>query len=144
MRTIAVVGTGIAGDEAARAARKTDPKARIVMLTEECHSLYSACVLPDYVAGEIPRRRVFLRTPEAYAQEGIELLLDHPVVEWSPDRQLLHLRDRDLHYDGLVIATGSRPLIPPLPGVEKEGVPRFVGRGPAKSGKPESNTSQKL
>jgi len=122
MRTIAIVGSGIAGDEAARAARKTDPKASIVMLTEESHSLYSACVLPDYVAGEIPRQRVFLRTPEAYAQEGIELLLDHPVVEWSPDRQLLHLRDRDLHYDGLVMATGSRAVIPPLPGVEKEGV----------------------
>lgn len=122
MHTIAVVGSGIAGDEAAHAARRGAPKARIVMVTEEPHPLYSPCVLGDYVAGEIPRQRVFLRTPEAYAHEGIELLLSRPVADWSPDRRMLYAKDREISYDSLILATGSRPLVPPLVGAEKEGV----------------------
>lgn len=122
MREVAVVGCGIAGDEAARAARRTDPDVRVVMVTEEPHPLYSPCVLGDYVAGEIPRQRVFLRTPEAYAHEGIELLLSQPVVDWSPDRRMLYAKDREISYDSLILATGSRPLVPPLVGAEKEGV----------------------
>jgi len=123
MRVIAVVGSGIAGDEAALAARKTDPKARVVMITRDPYPLYSACVLANYVSGEIPRERVFLRTPDDYTRDGIEILMSRQVVDWHPDRHVLCLDDEgELSYDRLIIATGSRPFIPPLPGVEKEGV----------------------
>ena len=47
MTVIAIVGTGIAGDEAAITARKSDPGARILMIGEEAYPLYSACVLAD-------------------------------------------------------------------------------------------------
>ena len=122
MGTILVVGGGIAGDEAARAARQTDPGAKVVMLSEEGHPLYSACALADYVAGEISRKRVFLRTAGAYAHDGVDLQLSQRVMDWSPDQRMLHLKDRDLHYDRLILATGSQAVMPLLPGIEKRGV----------------------
>ena len=122
MSVIAILGSGIAGEEAANTARTTDPEARVLIVTEEPQPLYSACVLADYVAGEIPRQRVLLRSLEDYNKAGIELLLSKKVLGWSPDQRILYLKDQDLSYDRLVLATGSRPFVPPLQGVEKEGV----------------------
>ncbi|OHE21329.1 MAG: hypothetical protein A2X95_03590 [Syntrophobacterales bacterium GWF2_56_9] len=121
MNVIAIVGNGIAGTEAADAARRTDPHARVIMVTKEPYPLYSACILADYIADRIPRQRVFLRTAEDYARAGIELMLARPVLDWSPERHMLYFDDGALRYDRLVIATGSRPLIPPVPGIEKDG-----------------------
>jgi NADH oxidase (H2O2-forming) len=121
-KVIAVIGNGIAGFEAAYAARKTDPEARVVLLTKEPYPLYSACVLTDYIAGQIPKKKVFLRTTESYTQKGIELLLSTQVLDWNPQRRMLLLEDEELSYDRLIMATGSRPLIPSIPGIEKEGV----------------------
>ena len=122
MNTIVVVGGGIAGDEAARRVKKEAPGERVVLITEEPHPLYSACVLADYLCNDIPLEQVFLRGTEDYRELGIESLTGAPVEAWSPDRQLLHMPDRELHYDKLILATGSRSFIPPLPGANLEGV----------------------
>jgi NADPH-dependent 2,4-dienoyl-CoA reductase/sulfur reductase-like enzyme len=122
MRTIAVVGGGIAGHEAAWAARRQDPSSRVILLQEEPHPLYSACVLADYVSGEIPRERVFLLGAQDYARAGIEFHPGRPVVGVDPPNRVLLLEGRELSYDSLVLATGSRPLLPPIPGAQLHGV----------------------
>jgi len=122
MKVIAVVGNGIAGSEAAEAARRVDPQARVVLMTKEPFPLYSACVLADYVADRIPVQRVILRTAEDFGKAGIELLLSSQVMDWSAEEQLLNFDDGNLRYDRLVIATGSRPFVPDLPGFGKQGV----------------------
>ena len=123
MSTIAVVGCGIAGDEAAFEARRTDPKARIVLLTEEPHPLYSACVLGDYVGGEIERKQAFLRGAEEYENAGIDLQLSRQVAHWSASDHRLYLESGgELAYDRLILATGSRPQLPSIPGVATPGV----------------------
>ena len=43
-------------------------------------------------------------------------------MDWSAEEQLLHFDDGKLRYDRLVIATGSRPFVPDLPGFGKQGV----------------------
>jgi len=122
MKVIVVVGSGIAGDEAVYSARRANPDAKVVMISEESEPLYSACVLAVYVAGEISRAQVFLRKAEDYKRHGIQLLLSERVVDWLPDRSLLCLRDREIPYDRLVLATGSRPFVPSMPGVNLDGV----------------------
>ncbi|MDY7038455.1 MAG: FAD-dependent oxidoreductase, partial [Thermodesulfobacteriota bacterium] len=122
MGTIIVVGSGIAGDEAAHAASRTDPEAKVIMITEESHPLYSACVLADYVAGHISRDRVFLRKTEEYAGSSIDIQLSQRVTDWFPDQRMLQMQDRKVGYDSLILATGSQALIPPVHGVEKKGV----------------------
>ncbi|MBW2085284.1 MAG: FAD-dependent oxidoreductase [Deltaproteobacteria bacterium] len=125
MTVIAIVGCGIAGHEAALTARMTDLSARVKILTEEKHPLYSACVLADYVAGEIPRQRVLISRKQDYEEHRIELLLSQPVVDWFPDEGELQLNSGKLPYDKLVLATGSRPIIPKSPGMNKKGVFNF-------------------
>lgn len=122
MSVIVVLGTGAAGDEAAFAAKKTDSGARVVLLGKEPHLFYSPCVLADYVSGEIPKEKVFLRKEKDYTNAGIELLLSKLVTGWSPARHILYFQKDELYYDRLIIATGSKPFVPPIPGIEKKRV----------------------
>jgi NADH oxidase (H2O2-forming) len=122
MVTIAVVGGGVAGDEAAVTAKKLAPKDRVVLITEENHPLYSACVLADYVCDEMPKSRVYLRGIDEYTQLGIESMTGTRVAGWSPEDRELQTSGGAVPYDRLILATGSRPFIPPIPGADKKGV----------------------
>lgn len=122
VRTIAVVGCGVAGDEAAFAARGADPAARIAVFTADPHPFVSPCVLADYVAGQLPRHRTHLRAPAAYAKAGIEVRLEEPVREWDAGRREIRTERGRYAYDRLIWATGSRATFPEAPGVNLPGV----------------------
>lgn len=122
MGVVAVVGGGIAGHEAAYAARKYDPSARILIIQEEPHPLYSPCVLAEYVSGALPRERVFLMCWEDYRKLGIEVLSPARVQKIHYKEKIIELEERQLRYDSLIVATGSRPVVPSMPGVDLEGV----------------------
>ncbi len=122
MRTIAVVGGGIAGHEAAWAARRQDPDCRVLLFHEEAHPLYSACILADYLSGELPREKVFLLDPQEYHRAGVEFHARSSAIALDVSKRLLVLADQEVHYDSLVLATGSRPLLPPIEGAGLRGV----------------------
>ena len=122
VREIAIIGGGIAGFEAAVSARKTDPRAGIIMITEEEHPLYTACALADYVCGDIPRQKLFLARGEDYERHNIAIRFSTRVNAWDPAAGILVANDSEIRYDKLIIATGSRPFIPPIPGTGLKGV----------------------
>lgn len=122
MHTIAVVGGGIAGHEAAWAARREDSHCKVLLFQEEPYPLYSACILADYVSGELPREKVFLIGPQEYERAGIEFHPQSRVLKVESAKRLLVLEREELRYDALVLATGSRPILPPIPGVGLKGV----------------------
>jgi NAD(P)H-nitrite reductase large subunit len=120
-----IVGNGIAGISAASAIRELRPDAAITMVSEEPHCSYSACVLSYYVSGEIDRQRVFLKQMSDYSGEGIRLTLAQRVTAInSPDKKIV-LDSDIIPYDKLIVATGSRPAVPPIRGIDKEGVFAF-------------------
>ena len=61
---IVIVGNGAAGNEAAVNLRKLDSHCEIVMLARESYPAYSACALPDVLAGWIPLKQTFLLKEE--------------------------------------------------------------------------------
>ena len=119
---VVIIGNGIAGNTAAAAIREYDAQARITMISDEAVPLYSACVLPNYLASEIERQRVFLKSFNDYAEQGIETILGQRAVEIDLERKRLLLENKNLLYDKLVVATGGKCLIPPINGVKLEGV----------------------
>jgi len=119
---VIIIGNGVAGNTAAAAIREYDPQARITMLCDEGVPLYSACVLPNYLAREIERQRVFLKSFNDYVEQGIETILGQRAVEIDVERKRLLLENKTLLYDKLVVATGGKCLIPPIAGVKLEGV----------------------
>jgi NADPH-dependent 2,4-dienoyl-CoA reductase/sulfur reductase-like enzyme len=63
------------------------------------------------------------RTPEKFRETGIDVQLNTQVVDISKKEKMVKLQDgRNLPYDILTLATGTKALIPDIPGVDKPGV----------------------
>ncbi|GGV06682.1 flavoprotein oxidoreductase [Streptomyces spectabilis] len=126
-----VIGGDAAGMSAASQARrlKAPGELEIVAFERGSFTSFSACGIPYWVGGEVSERaELIARTPEEHRARGIDLRTRTEVLEIDPARR--RVRSRDLAsgaedwtaYDKLVIATGARPLRPPLPGIDAPGV----------------------
>ncbi|HHW07205.1 MAG TPA: NAD(P)/FAD-dependent oxidoreductase [Clostridia bacterium] len=120
-RKVVVIGNGVAGNNAAFAVRERLPEAKIVLISEEPFLEYSACALPDYLAGYLSAEDVLVKKQQTYEQANIQLMLGKPVTRIEPEQQKVFLGKRKISFDKLIIATGSQAIIPPVPGVHLPG-----------------------
>jgi len=114
-----IIGAGPAGVVAAETLRKNDTEAEITLLGAENEAPYSRMAIPYFLMGNIEQQGCYLRDSAAhYARLNIDVLQD-TVTLVDPSQQLLTLASgTELHYDKLLIATGSSPATPPIPGRE--------------------------
>lgn len=120
-----VIGNGIAGISAAHTIRRLNKEASITVISKEPHPLYSACVLPNYLSGELNRERVFIREFSDYTRENIQLLLAQKAISLDIRGRKVISKSESITYDRLIIATGSEPVVPPIKGTDKKGVFTF-------------------
>ncbi|MER7517926.1 FAD-dependent oxidoreductase [Streptomyces sp. NPDC126499] len=128
---LVVIGGDAAGMAAASQARrlKGPGELEIVAFERGRFSSYSACGIPYWVGGDVGSLdELIARSPEEHRARDIDLRMRTEVTELDLDRQ--RVRGRDLEsgeefwtgFDKLVIATGARPMRPPLPGIDAPGV----------------------
>jgi nitrite reductase (NADH) large subunit len=99
---------------------------RVVVLGAERHPAYDRVRLTSLLQGGSVEE-LLLAGPEWYARVGIELHLGEPVEAIDRDECLVRtVLGREVPYDRLVLATGSAPFVPPIPGAHLRGV--FVYR----------------
>jgi nitrite reductase (NADH) large subunit len=99
---------------------------RIVVVGEEPRPAYDRVHLTDYFAGR-SSEALALGTVDWYAARGIELRVGARVTSIDRERREATTDDGTvLAYDVLVLATGSAPFVPSVPGIDKAGV--FVYR----------------
>jgi NAD(P)H-nitrite reductase large subunit len=119
-RRYVVLGNGIAGQTAAEELRAQDPDCAITMVAAERHPLYNRVALPRYLRGQVRREKVFMRTPEASAEKGIEIHFETWATNVDPRAKIVYTnRGQELPYDALLVATGGRPKPPPWPGADQ-------------------------
>ncbi|MFN3648853.1 MAG: FAD-dependent oxidoreductase [Armatimonadota bacterium] len=126
---LVVVGNGMAGARVVQEllARGGSARYEITVLGEEPHGSYNRILLSDVLRGVREAREIFLHPRSWYAENGVTLRAPCRAVEIDRERRLV--RDADggeTPYDRLILAIGSRPLVPEVPGTETPGV--FVFR----------------
>jgi NADPH-dependent 2,4-dienoyl-CoA reductase/sulfur reductase-like enzyme len=129
---LVIVGGVAAGTKAASRARRLDPEAEITVYQEEPEPSISECGLPYFLSGVVERRDdLVARTPEQFAEKGVEVKVRHRVEKINPENKKLsvcRLRANETFedaYDRLIIATGARAVLPPIPGADLDGVFRL-------------------
>ncbi|AMM54663.1 NAD(P)/FAD-dependent oxidoreductase [Pyrococcus kukulkanii] len=120
---IVVIGSGTAGSNFALFMRKLDRKANIVVIGKEPTMQYSPCALPHVISGTIEKPEDVVVFPnEFYKKQKIEMMLGIEAKKIDRERKVVITERGEVPYDKLVIATGSKAFIPPIKGVESEGV----------------------
>ncbi|WP_329124323.1 FAD-dependent oxidoreductase [Streptomyces sp. NBC_01465] len=122
---LVVIGGDAAGMSAASQARRLrgPEELEIIAFERSGFTSFSACGIPYWVGGEVPERDdLIARTPEEHRERAIDLRMHTEVTEIDVAGQRVRTRDGWTAYDKLVIATGARPIRPPLPGIDAPGV----------------------
>jgi NADH oxidase (H2O2-forming) len=108
---VIIIGNGIGGFSAASTLRHADERHEVTIISSEKDPLYSACVLPDYIAGKIRRENTFVKKENDYKQLGIRTLFGYEVKEINPCTRKVTLNDgQSLPFERLVLATGSEAV----------------------------------
>jgi len=124
---LVVVGNGMAGMRTVEELLKLAPDMYdITVFGAEPHGNYNRILLSPVLAGEKTVDDIMLNTREWYQQNRITLHTGDPVEYIDRKRRLVRARSGlEVRYDRLLLATGSRPFIIPVPGHELPGVLAF-------------------
>ncbi|NMC03923.1 MAG: NAD(P)/FAD-dependent oxidoreductase [Candidatus Lokiarchaeota archaeon] len=126
---VAIIGNGLAGVTLASNLYNLDDSLDINIFSEEKHFYYSRVKLVDYIVGNIAKDELFVYDENWYNQRGITLHRNSSVKNVNTTKSTLAIETRDdtatrnweYQYDVLVIASGSKPVIPDIPGKDKKG-----------------------
>ncbi len=116
---IIVVGGSAAGLTAGITARRHYPDKEILLVRREKQVLIP-CGIP-YIFGTVGSPQKDLVGDAVLEKNNIKLLLAE-ATDIDRERKILHTTEGDVGYERLIIATGSRPAMPPIPGFDLDGV----------------------
>nr|WP_321464474.1 FAD-dependent oxidoreductase [uncultured Desulfobulbus sp.] len=139
-KKIVVIGGSAAGAKAAAKARRLDEFAEITIIQKDHDLSMAACGYPYYVGGVFNDRNALLCTPAGVVRDPvffqkakkIKALVETEVVAINRADKTVICRsvtsgeEQTIAYDKLVIATGARANMPPIPGIKLEGVTTLV------------------
>ncbi|MFT4092925.1 MAG: nitrite reductase large subunit NirB [Niabella sp.] len=124
---VIVIGNGMVGQKfCEKLLAKELPGLQLTVFGEETLAAYDRVHLSSYFAGKTVRD-LAIQPVKWYEENNITLYLGNPVQEIDRDKKTVtSFEGQVLSYDYLVLATGSSAFVPPIPGVDKQGV--FVYR----------------
>jgi nitrite reductase (NADH) large subunit len=126
-RHLVVVGNGMAAMRTLEELLELAPEAYdITVFGAEPESAYNRILLSALLAGEKSREEIVTHPVEWYRERGIVLHAADPVVRIDRvNRQVVARSGIEVPYDRLLLATGSVPVVLPIPGRELKGVMTF-------------------
>ncbi|MDY5022628.1 MAG: FAD-dependent oxidoreductase [Blautia sp.] len=125
-KKVIIVGGVAAGASCAARLRRLDEQAEIILLERGEYISYANCGLPYHVGDVIRSRDALLVTKAEMMQERfkVNVRTKHEVTAINREQKTVTIRDitkgttYEESYDTLVLATGSSPLKPPIPGIQ--------------------------
>ena len=112
-------GSSHAAIEAVAAIRAADPDGEVVLVTADSRLPYSPTILPYVVKGWTTPERTALRDEAWLAANKVTFLRQSPIASVDVAERRVRLKDGQVvGYEKLLLATGARPALPPIPGLE--------------------------
>lgn len=121
-----IVGASAAGVQAAEELRKLDPQGDIRLIGDEPGPPYSRCLISRCADGRLAADRLYFKTAHFARDFNIRHTAGVRVTAIDRDARTVSCANGEtVPYDRLLLATGSRPWLPRIPGREHRGVQTF-------------------
>ena len=115
-----IIGNSSAAVGCVEGIRKVDKEGEILLISNELHHTYSRPLISYLLMGKTDEERMKYRPNSFYEQNACKTMFGRSVTKISPDTKKVTLDDgSEVAYDKLMVATGSRPFVPPIAGYDK-------------------------
>ncbi|MDY0245012.1 MAG: FAD-dependent oxidoreductase, partial [Sphaerochaeta sp.] len=130
MKNVLIIGGVAAGATAAARARRLDNDVNITLLEAGADVSFANCGLPYYLGRDIEYRSSLILASEETFHEQYRVKVHTHTEALAIDREKKQVKalnnvtgeEHVFPYDSLILAQGGKPVVPPLPGVNKEHV----------------------
>ncbi len=114
-----ILGSSAAGINAARELRLIESDAQIIVASID-EFLYSRCILHHYIEGKRTDKQLHFAGPNVIEDYNIDFRTNHEAISVDSQNKIVYFKnDSQITYDKLLIATGSRSFIPPVPNLRE-------------------------
>jgi NADPH-dependent 2,4-dienoyl-CoA reductase/sulfur reductase-like enzyme/rhodanese-related sulfurtransferase len=135
-KRIVIIGGVAAGPKAACRLKRLMPDAEVTVIDQDTIISYGGCGIPYYVSGDVSDEKELRSTSFHMLRDenffdkakGVKTLTATRALAIDRKKKTVQLEDlktgkrQDIEYDTLMLATGSTPVVPPIPGVDAQGV----------------------
>ncbi len=114
-----IIGNSAAAVGAVEAIRKLDTEGSITLISSESYHTYSRPLISYLLQGKTDEQRMKYRGDDFYEKNGVEAMLNTTVSAIDPGKKEVSTADgKVIPYDKLLVATGSKPFVPPMSGLD--------------------------
>ncbi|TYO96213.1 NAD(P)/FAD-dependent oxidoreductase [Desulfallas thermosapovorans] len=101
--------------------RSMDKNGTVALVAEEEHHVYSRALIPYYLGGQITRNKMYYRPRDFYDRARVSVIKERRAVKIHSAVRMVELDNGSrLGYGKLLLATGGKPVYPPISGLDKQ------------------------
>lgn len=122
-----IIGNSAAGIGTIEGIRGVDPEGSIMLISDEPYHTYSRPLISYYLAGKVQPEKMYYREADFYEKMKVNVRLGVKAEAISPAKKTVSLSTGEkVEYEKLMLATGGKPIIPEMSGLDLEGVFSFL------------------
>lgn len=115
-----IIGNSAAGIGTVEGIREYDRDGEILIISDEKYETYSRPLISYWLKEAVTEENMRYRNADFYEKNNVRTMLDTKVIAIDPDKKEVVIEGGEsIPYDKLMTATGSKPFVPPMQGMEK-------------------------
>lgn len=140
-----IVGNSAAAVGTIAGIREIDSAGKITVISDEKYHTYSRPLISYWLQGKVTDDKIYYRDPDFYEKNGVETILGKRVTKLETSNKTVILDDgTSVPYDKLMVATGSKPFVPPMNGLDKVNYHTFMSYDSVKAIRSEVKDGMKV
>ena len=140
-----IIGNSAAAVGTISGIREIDSTGKITVISDEKYHTYSRPLISYWLQGKVSDKNISYRPADYYEKNGVETILGKKVMKIDAEKKCVVLEDGlSVPYDKLMTATGSKPFVPPMNGLEKTNYHTFMSYDSVKAIRSELREGMKV
>ena len=115
-----IIGNSAAAIGTIQGIRQIDKTGQIVVISDEKYHTYSRPLISYWLKGDVTEENMRYRDEDFYEKNDVDTLFETRVTKINSDKKTVTIKNgNEISYDKLMVATGSKPFVPPMEGLDK-------------------------